>query len=62
MIDKSASEQEQEDMHNYDMWADLILNDPDAWDIGTLTAHLDIEGITGQLRQDIIKVKLNLSN
>ena len=36
MIHKSASEQEQENMHNYDMWVDIILNDPDAWDIGMM--------------------------
>ena len=49
-------------MQDYDFWMDIIINDLDSWDIDTLQAHLDIEGISGELQDRIIKARSDLSN
>jgi len=44
----------------YDMWVDVISNDLDAWDEGTLRHHLDVEGILGDEQEAIVKARFSL--
>tara|TARA_B110000971_G_scaffold67340_1_gene69055 strand:+ start:323 stop:520 length:198 start_codon:yes stop_codon:yes gene_type:complete len=46
-----------EDKITYDMWVDVISNDLDAWDEGTLRHHLDVEGILGDEQEAIVKAR-----
>jgi len=47
-------------MQDYDYWMDLIKNDLDAWDAGTLKAHLEIEGVAEELQKRILTARLSL--
>ena len=47
-------------MQDYDYWMDLVKNDLDAWDAGTLKAHLEIEGIAEELQKRILTARLSL--
>jgi hypothetical protein len=42
------------------MWVEVITADPASWDVGTLRAHLDIEGVTGKAQERLVKVRLAL--
>lgn len=47
-------------MDSYEFWLDIISNDLGSWDVGTLRSHLEIEGITGDEQEKIVKAKLSL--
>jgi hypothetical protein len=47
-------------MQDYEYWMDLITNDLDSWDAGTLKAHLDIEGVAEDVQSKILKARLSL--
>jgi hypothetical protein len=49
-----------EDKIIYDMWVDIISQDLDSWDEGTLRHHLDVEGILGNQQEAIVKARLSL--
>ena len=47
-------------MQSYEYWIDLIKNDLDSWDTGTLKTHLEIEGVSECLQKRILTARLSL--
>ena len=45
---------------DHSLWVEIITADPFSWDVGTIRAHLDIEGVTGKAQERIIKARLAL--
>jgi hypothetical protein len=45
---------------DHSLWLEVITADPASWDVGTLRAHLDIEGVTGKAQERLVKVRLAL--
>ena len=49
------------ELSDHDMWIELVKLDPDSWDEGTLRAHLEIEGVTGDEQDKLVKLCLDPS-
>ena len=47
-------------MHSFEFWMDIIKNDLDSWDEGTLKANLEIEGVAEDLQKRILAARLSL--